>query len=1151
METKTKKYGIVALLCVIIIGVILISGCISKCCQTNSGCSCYSTPPSGYIPCSNETCNSEGIQGTCWKLPTCCPLNSSSKTYTLDADFDEGTLVNVVHDPSDQLQLADTTEPFNFIWIAVSTKGTVVKIDTQTGAVLGEYRTTPQSQLAGDPSRTTVDKDGSVWVTNRNNVYDGWGSVVHIGLEENGQCEDRNGNGVIDTSTGLGDVRSWTDTSGARGVATAADECIVHYTKVNSQGTRHVSVDANNDLWVSGIGVRNFDLIKGGRWDVPGSGSIIRSEISVVYGGYGGLIDPNGVIWSSKPLLRWDTSLPLTGPNGGNWKGYSHNSYGLCIDSQGNVWNTEYGWNIRKFDPAGNLIGTFNHGFNYAQGCVVDSNDHVWVAQSSMGNTVGHLLNDGTYIGMVTVGSGPTGVAVDAAGKIWATNYNSETASRIDPTAGSIGANGVTRVGAVDFTTVNLGGNLYDYSDMTGSTLIGAPDNGMWTVVYDSGITGANWGIVSWNSLEPGDSSIVVTAASSSSNGINFGPTESVTDGVDLTVADGRYLKVSVSFTRSSNSDSDGDGTNDSPILYDLTVTLNWCCNTSVPVCPNGCVCMTQLDATASGYTTRCNDQSCGANKWCWNKTIVVSPCPPSCNCSQTPPQGHYIDCHQSCEVSPGVPGKCYSYSQPLNCTGVNCSCYASNPGSNYTSCNQTCSYGNGYRGECWKPGLSRCPIGCECSNTTASQPPFNGATSCNQSCPLGISGNGTCWKPCSSGCTCLTLPDAIKKGYNVSCNNQSCQFLNGASGTCWNTSIYNCTNGCTCLPPGVSGGISCGNQSCPLEGHTAGEIIIGKCWRNTSVSNCTNGCLCMTPAAAAASNLTVSCSNISISCPHPIGGGDIGKCWRNTSISNCPLGCECFFSMSEAASLGYTQNCNASCTLKVGISGRCWSKPVVDRCPSGCKCFDTALIPNGYITCSQKCPLDSGAIGECWKPQSQSLKCTGVNCSCYASDPGSGYTSCDEKCTLTSGATGTCWKNTIPVCPNGCPCLTTDEAKQKGYTTLCSNQTCSSDGRKWCWNTSVPAACPVGCACMTQPDANKKGFTISCNNQLCPLPNGVTGTCWNTSIYNCTNNCTCLPPGMGISGGVRCGTQSCPLAGGVIGTCWKQEVAPNKPPME
>ena len=92
-----------------------------------------------------------------------------------------------------------------------------------------------------DPSRTTVDKNGSVWASNR-----AGNSVVHIGLEENGQCEDRNGNGIIDTSRGRKDVKAWTNAGGADtngGVSTAADECIIHYVRVRSSGTRHVSVD--------------------------------------------------------------------------------------------------------------------------------------------------------------------------------------------------------------------------------------------------------------------------------------------------------------------------------------------------------------------------------------------------------------------------------------------------------------------------------------------------------------------------------------------------------------------------------------------------------------------------------------------------------------------------------------------------------------------------------------------------------------------------------------------------------------------------------------------------------------------------------------------------------------------------------------------
>ena len=71
-----------------------------------------------------------------------------SKTYTLDADFDEGTLINVNHDApyNDQLQLIDSGEAFSFIWVAASGRGTIVKIDTETGAILGEYKSAPNGR---------------------------------------------------------------------------------------------------------------------------------------------------------------------------------------------------------------------------------------------------------------------------------------------------------------------------------------------------------------------------------------------------------------------------------------------------------------------------------------------------------------------------------------------------------------------------------------------------------------------------------------------------------------------------------------------------------------------------------------------------------------------------------------------------------------------------------------------------------------------------------------------------------------------------------------------------------------------------------------------------------------------------------------------
>ena len=494
----------------------------------------------------------------------------AAKIYANAAQYNEGRRINVTVDSgTNTLQLAENTRAFDNIWVANSGRGTVLKVDIGTGAVLGEYLSAPDG-MGRNPSRTTVDKNGNVWVGNRDEgsyvaanaikqglpaTARGMGSIIKIGLLDNGQCVDRNGNGVIDTSTGLGDVKDWKNTAKADqlgGVTTAEDECILAYTRVNSTGTRHISVDRKNQVWVSGIGGRHFDL-------VSETGEIARQEVDVGWGGYGGLIDANDVIWSSTGgwgLLRWDTQNPLTGPSGGNWHGIGRASYGLCIDSRGNVWDSRGS----VYRPDGTLLRTFSGGF---QGCAVDDNDHVWVANSSY---AAHYNNDGVFIGNVYTGTtgGTTGLSTDANGKVWAVGGSRYV--RIDTNAGPIGADGVTRVGAIDITGPQLGAgsHLYNYSDMTGSTLSGKPREGTWTAVYDSGTTGTAWGILDWHAQILGDGQFSVTAASSD-DCTNFSASAIVVSGVALAnVPRGRCIKVSVHFKRAS--------TGESPVLYDLKI---------------------------------------------------------------------------------------------------------------------------------------------------------------------------------------------------------------------------------------------------------------------------------------------------------------------------------------------------------------------------------------------------------------------------------------------------------------------------------------------------------------------------------------------------------------------------------------------------
>ena len=80
-----------------------------------------------------------------------------------------------------------------------------------------------------------MDFDGSVWVANRDDVSTPGGTmghVVKIGTGLAYQWIDRNGNGVLDTSTGLDDILDWDDDDdefSADDIALAVDELILLY----------------------------------------------------------------------------------------------------------------------------------------------------------------------------------------------------------------------------------------------------------------------------------------------------------------------------------------------------------------------------------------------------------------------------------------------------------------------------------------------------------------------------------------------------------------------------------------------------------------------------------------------------------------------------------------------------------------------------------------------------------------------------------------------------------------------------------------------------------------------------------------------------------------------------------------------------------
>ena len=178
----------------------------------------------------------------------------------------------------------------------------------------------------------------------------------------------------------------------------------------------------------------------------------------------------------------------------------------------------------------------------------------MWTADTTPG-TVSRYSNNGLLKATITVGSQPTGVAIDAAGKVWVVHYNDESVRRIDPTTN-----------LVDLVKNLPGTRHYGYSDMTGIVARNATTRfGYWSVVHDSKIAHSVWTLADWTSDTPVGTSLVIRVRSSD-DGLRWSPWEIAQDGVNLvTTPPGRYLEIKAEFRAPTGTAS--------PTLQDIAVT--------------------------------------------------------------------------------------------------------------------------------------------------------------------------------------------------------------------------------------------------------------------------------------------------------------------------------------------------------------------------------------------------------------------------------------------------------------------------------------------------------------------------------------------------------------------------------------------------
>ncbi|MDH5675981.1 MAG: hypothetical protein OEZ06_27915 [Myxococcales bacterium] len=382
----------------------------------------------------------------------------------------------------------------SYIWIANSLEGTVTKLDTRTLEEKGRYLTSPMG--LGLPSRTSVAEDGDVAVANRggasNAIGGDGGGVIKIYASID-KCQDKNGNGMIDTSQGATDVRPWGE-----------DECVAWFTPLPWWSNRPVAwapppaPDALADVWTAGAttcdgvlgctievarldgatgAIKNMVSVPGlSGVDFIGSAIPFGGVVILNYGPYGGAADLGGNFWTfvsnTTQLIRID-AVTLQ-PRIWNIEP-AGNGYGLTLDEKGRIFVCGM-FGLSRFDPStetwqnsgagGPLLGM--------NGCMTDGAGKIWVGGGvDFGDPGLHAYDADTLAHVSSYAVGPVkGVSIDVDGFVWgvgsggAVNVGAvlagpngeipaNTAWRVDPNTGDVSS----------YTGLN---GAYSYSDMTG-----------------------------------------------------------------------------------------------------------------------------------------------------------------------------------------------------------------------------------------------------------------------------------------------------------------------------------------------------------------------------------------------------------------------------------------------------------------------------------------------------------------------------------------------------------------------------------------------------------------------------------------------------------------------------------------------------------
>jgi streptogramin lyase len=395
-----------------------------------------------------------------------------------------------------------------YLWAANDPDGSVSKLDLATGAEVARYRVGMWGDGCDSPSRTAVDGLGNAYVAARAHVGcagRNQGSVTKMAGDRR-FCVDRNGNTVIDTSTG------------PAALALGADECVLWRVPLGGAGgiPRALAIDLGDEEHPEGHPwVGAYNEMRGYQLD-PDDGAVLNT-VDFNVNSYGFAIDSNGWIWISgrgpaRHIQRFHTvtlavepAIPI-GACGGL------DPYGITVDVLNRVWVgiwLDGNCCAARYNPAdGSWFGVNTRpGWGGVRGIAADADGTIWAAiHQNWGGGAIASFNGDDGSGLVVrdiAGVIPVGVGVDELGHVWTVNQATSNVTRLTKATGAL-------------EQFPVGPSPYTYSDFTGYQRRLMVPRGTWTRDYERCAVDSfdRWGTITWDADVPVGAELSITGAS-------------------------------------------------------------------------------------------------------------------------------------------------------------------------------------------------------------------------------------------------------------------------------------------------------------------------------------------------------------------------------------------------------------------------------------------------------------------------------------------------------------------------------------------------------------------------------------------------------------------------------------------------------------